>query len=241
MDRASGSGVFARDPDALLDLIELETTEALMKQEENKAVCKICRIYLESHQIYGWEEELSQDDLLNSTILLNYCENKLDKWQWPVLSNQVAAERKRAREMTAWRIEGTLREFAKFEPVNLWFDYPIHRLDDVGSLKDIHPEDEKPGWQKGKEARKKQAETERKNKQAKFSMAIENYRFDHDLEYPTVKELYEQMKSDAEAVGEKYPAEKTIWNSLKKLGYTTDKETKRLVPLPENAGEGNKQ
>lgn len=241
MDRASGSGVFARDPDALLDLIELETTEALMKQEENKAVCKICRIYLERHQIYGWEEDLSQDDLLNSTILLNYCENKLDKWQWPVLSNQVAAERKRAREMTAWRIEGTLREFAKFEPVNLWFDYPIHRLDDVGSLKDIHPEDEKPGWQKGKEARKKQAETERKNKQAKFSMAIENYRFDHDLEYPTVKELYEQMKSDAEAVGEKYPAEKTIWNSLKKLGYTTDKETKRLVPLPENAGGGNKQ
>ena len=29
MDRASGSGVFARDPDALLDLIELEPTEGL--------------------------------------------------------------------------------------------------------------------------------------------------------------------------------------------------------------------
>ena len=27
MDRASGSGVFARDPDALIDLIELELTE----------------------------------------------------------------------------------------------------------------------------------------------------------------------------------------------------------------------
>lgn len=33
MDRASGSGVFARDPDALLDLIELEPTDALLKQE----------------------------------------------------------------------------------------------------------------------------------------------------------------------------------------------------------------
>ena len=43
MDRASGSGVFARDPDALLDLIELEPTEALMKQEENKAVCGTCK------------------------------------------------------------------------------------------------------------------------------------------------------------------------------------------------------
>ena len=27
-----------------------------------------------------------------------------------------------AMEKTAWRIEGTLREFARFAPVNLWFD-----------------------------------------------------------------------------------------------------------------------
>ena len=70
-------------------------------------------------------------------------------------------------------------------------------------------------------------------------MAIESYRFDHDDAYPTVKELYEHMKSDAEIVGDSYPAEKTIWNSLKKLGYTTDKDTKRLVPLPEKTGNGN--
>ena len=46
MDRASGSGVFARDPDALLDLIELELTEELLKQEENKAICNVCIEYL---------------------------------------------------------------------------------------------------------------------------------------------------------------------------------------------------
>ena len=32
MDRASGSGVFARDPDALLDLIELDLTEELLNR-----------------------------------------------------------------------------------------------------------------------------------------------------------------------------------------------------------------
>ena len=37
MDRASGSGVFARDPDAMLDMIELELSEEALKQEENKA------------------------------------------------------------------------------------------------------------------------------------------------------------------------------------------------------------
>lgn len=239
MDRASGSGVFARDPDALLDLIELEVTDDLMKQEENKAVCEACRMYLDAH--FAWQEDLSQDDLLSSAVMLNYCENKLDKWQYASLQKNVEAAKKEAKMRTAWRIEGTLREFPRFEPVNAWFSYPIHVVDDVGSLKDIQVEDEQPPWQKGKDARKKQAEAQKKNTKAKYAMAIENYRFGHDDAYPTVKELYEQMKSDAEAVGEKYPAEKTIWNSLKKLGYATDKETKRIVPLPENQGAGNKE
>ncbi len=239
MDRASGSGVFARDPDALLDLIELETTEALMKQEENKAVCAACKGYLDAH--YKYQDDLSQDDFLSSTQMLAYCQEHLDKWQMKALERQIEAAKDRVRTETAWRIEGTLREFPKFEPVNLWFDYPVHRIDDVGSLSDIQPEAEKPVWKKGRDARKKQAEDQRKNKQAKFAIAIENFRFGHNDEYPTVKELYEQMKSDSEAVGEEYPAEKTIRNSLKKLGYTTDKDTKRLVPLPENPGTGNEE
>ena len=238
MDRASGSGVFARDPDALLDLIGLETTEALMKQEENKAVCAACKQYLDRH-FSGWEDDLSLDDMLSSMQMLGYCKKKLSAAQYTDLNAICFAVAKKAREKTAWRIDGTLREFPKFEPVNLWFDYPVHRIDDVGSLKDIQPDVEKPYWQKGKEARKKQGAEERKDKQAKYSMAIENFRFDHDDTYPTVKELYEQMKNDAEAVGEKYPAEKTIWNSLKKLGYTTDRETKRLVPSSQNTGAGN--
>lgn len=231
MDRASGSGVFARDPDALLDLIELEPTEELLKQEENKAVCKTCQIYLDAH--FSWQDDLSQDDLCSSTQMITYCKDKLDKWQFKELQRQIDNAKESIKNRTAWRIEGTLREFPKFSPVNLWFDYPVHYVDNVGSLGDICPENEKTPWQKGKEARKKQAEVQRKNKQTKYDMAIENFRFEHDGVYPTVKELHEQMKSDAEAVGEKYPAEKTIWNSLKKLGYTTDKESKRIIPLPE--------
>lgn len=64
MDRASGSGVFARDVDALLDIIELE----------------------------------------------------------------LPPERQRA-GVTAWRIEGTLREFPSFEPVDVWFNYPMLKLE----------------------------------------------------------------------------------------------------------------
>ena len=67
MDRASGSGVFARDPDALLDLIELTADD--------------------------------NDD-----------------------------------GMIPWKVEATLREFEAWAPIGIWFDFPIHRLDETGSL-----------------------------------------------------------------------------------------------------------
>ena len=70
LDRASGSGVFARDPDALLDLIQLEVPDHL---------------------------------------------------------REIAP----ASDATAWRLEGTLREFKGFPPRNFWFSYPLHILDDL--------------------------------------------------------------------------------------------------------------
>ena len=74
MDRASGSGVFARDPDAQLDMIELELTE----------------------EVQNWIAE---------------------------------------RGASAWRLEGSLREFPNFKPVDFWFEYPVHRLDSGDNLK----------------------------------------------------------------------------------------------------------
>ena len=76
MDRASGSGVFARDPDAQLDMIELE-----------------------------------MDDTTKNWV-----------------ANDGA---------TAWRLEGSLREFANFKPVDFWFKYPIHYVDRNGRLGDL--------------------------------------------------------------------------------------------------------
>ena len=73
MVRASGSGVFARDPDAILDMIQLCVDD---------------------------DKDTEEDTL----------------------------------KPTAWRISGTLREFPTFEAVNVWFAYPIHKVDDTGLL-----------------------------------------------------------------------------------------------------------
>lgn len=196
MDRASGSGVFARDPDALLDLIELEMNDDLLKQEENKAVCDACRQYLDAH--FEWKDELSLDDLCSSYQMLNYCENKLDRWQYAVLEQQVNAARARVRQRTAWRIEGTLREFPKFDPVNLWFDYPVHYTDGSGALGDIQPESDKPVWQKASERRKEQAKKTKEKKLSAFEIEFANIEME-GREVPA-QELSEKLETTSKTL-----------------------------------------
>lgn len=79
MDRASGSGVFARDPDAILDLTQLDL-KGVNLDSYHKAVPD------------------SSDDL------------------------------------TGWVMDGTLREFPPMDEVRIWFDWPIHRVDEWNLL-----------------------------------------------------------------------------------------------------------
>ena len=76
MDRASGSGVFARDPDAQLDMIELELSDHVRNFIADGGA-------------------------------------------------------------TAWRMECSLREFRNFKPFEFWFEYPVHRLDTEGVLREM--------------------------------------------------------------------------------------------------------
>ncbi|MDR3313463.1 MAG: AAA family ATPase [Oscillospiraceae bacterium] len=121
MDRASGSGVFARDADVLIDMIELELPE------EDGA-------------------------------------------------------------KTAWRVEGTLREFPSFKPFHVWFDYPLHKVDSNGELDGVCPEGETPGprWQKAKE--KQDVERSVKRKELAEAISLANFG-----EPPTTQQLAEYL------------------------------------------------
>ena len=186
MDRASGSGVFARDPDALLDLIELETTDNLMKQQEDRAVCNACMAWLNAH-FEDWEDDISQDDMLSPVRMLEFARKRAKDG---LLDKMVEEARKKARERTAWRIEGTLREFPKFKPVNLWFDYPVHQIDKVGVLEDIQPDTEIPPWKKGADRNKKNAKERKNDRKKALEEAVENGNFGDE---PSVNDVAEYM------------------------------------------------
>ena len=93
MDRASGSGVFARDADALLDMIELRIPAERLDEAKEE---------------YG-------------------------------------------EKVTAWRMDATLREFQRIEPVNLFFSYPLHELDAGGILREARLEENERSMENGRE------------------------------------------------------------------------------------------
>lgn len=203
MDRASGSGVFARDPDALLDLIELELTEDLLKQEENKAVCSVCIEYLDKYSD-TWEDHVSQDDMCSEKAMMAACDRYLLGEQHKGLTEALSQVRKAVQSRTAWRIEGTLREFPKFSPVNLWFDYPVHYVDTIGSLKDIELDGERAPWQKNFSKKKSPAER-KKEKETSLETAIEACSLNEQI---TLKDIAEYMGV----------TEKTVRNRIKEHG-----------------------
>lgn len=184
IDRASGSGVFARDPDAQLDMIELPVPDTMRIQEDNKAACRACRIYLDAH--YAWQEDLSDDDLLSAKAMIAYCENVLPDWRMAELRKLIEEMKAKARQRTAWRIEATLREFPGFDPINVWFDYPVHCMDESGALGDIEPDEEKPMWKKAAEKNKKNAGKRKEDRNAALEEAVENGNFG---DAPTVADV----------------------------------------------------
>ncbi len=203
MDRASGSGVFARDPDVLLDLIELDLTEDLLKQEENKAVCAVCIRWLDKH-IKDWDKEVSQDDQCSEKQMLSACDKLLGQDRYQEMLKDVYAARQWVQQRTAWRIEGTLREFPKFKPVDLWFTYPTHQVDDTGILKDQEAEGDKPPWQRAMEKRKPK-EKKAKDRKIALENAFEGCTFDGEV---TLKNMAEYMGV----------TEKTVRNRIEEHG-----------------------
>ena len=141
MDRASGSGVFARDADALLDMVRLPVPEEARITMRNRRQIELCvRAMQASMAVTRWQELVSDADLTSAPRMLEVCKKWLAPYERERLEAALAAAEISIRDMTAWRIEGTLREFASFEPVDLWFEHPVHHVDTEGALKDVKPD-----------------------------------------------------------------------------------------------------
>ena len=141
MDRASGSGVFARDPDALIDMLELDVSADMRRDMVMRRYRHIMNEHLKK---LGMLAEVNQCEMCEPGQMVTIVD-KLPESERAEIYAEFEAADKTMWATSAWRIEGTLREFASFRPINVWFDYPIHRADEKGDLKDLSPDSMIPG------------------------------------------------------------------------------------------------
>lgn len=212
MDRASGSGVFARDPDAMLDMTELTITDAIREQLHNKAACRVIKAMLDKR---GHADAYGPDDALSKSRMLTIAKEKLGLADLRAIDAEVAAAQKKADSMTAWRIEGTLREFASFAPVNLWFDYPVHKLDS-GLLEDLQPDsDFRTLGAKGASRRWGDKAKQSKDRKAELDTAFEACMMDGEV---TVYSLGEYMDLKPRTVKSRLKEDGRFWIDGEKVG-----------------------
>ena len=218
MDRASGSGVFARDPDAMLDMIELDVPPALKKAEGDRAALDVCIRALDAAAtVADWREYASQDALCSLAQTQLLAQKLLTEADYARLLTAIQAARERSDKRTAWRIEGTLREFERFPPRDLWFDYPAHQMDGAGCLQDVEAAGEQPAWEKASQQRKESAKAKRQEKRTEFERAVEEANFG---EPPTKKQLAEYLDV----------SEKTVENRMKAHGgFFVDKNNGGVI------------
>lgn len=210
MDRASGSGVFARDPDALLDIIQLDYDEKMKQIEESKILGRFFAQKIKEKDLEYFETNVNPSDCDYSFKMTNHVKKIFSKIELEKMQDEIKQIEKAVNSKTAWRIEGTLREFQSFNPINAWFNHPIHSIDD-GSLDKAIPEGEKPAWQKAMDSRK-DPEEKREERKKELEQAYEASNMDG--QGVTIKDL-------ASYIG---ITSRSVWTRLKEHGgFKTEK------------------
>ncbi|MEE0041689.1 AAA family ATPase [Catenibacterium sp.] len=188
MDRASGSGVFARDPDALLDMIELdmnkEVKEHFINEARVEAMHAVLDKYVPKWKTYIYQTKKTDDH--DFEAMNDYCAEILGFEQMNELQYLTELKVDEAKHITALQISGTLREFATFDPINCFFKYPVHFLDNGNLLKGCRPEGSKK-----KSKFEKMNETNKKKQDENIELFLNAFeQLNHDGQV-TVKELAE--------------------------------------------------
>lgn len=172
MDRASGAGVFARDPDAFIDLLPLDADAAkavLQNRMECDAIMNAVLSNADGQSVLGL---ISEDDKIvankfEGALVGLWGESRIDE-----IRKAREAAAKECESITGWRASFTLRDFPAPKPQNFWFAYPRHLTDDENLLADAAPDGEIASRGRGASSRKKD-KPPKQDKMTAFKQIVE--------------------------------------------------------------------
>jgi hypothetical protein len=151
-----------------------------------------------------WRDDLSQDDAVIADKVLAYGREKMGV----IMDVHLEPLRKTLEQMTGWRMEGTLREFAPMAPRCFWFRHPFHTMDQADALGDAKAEGEDPQGKAQADADKEARKARREQDIKRLSEAFMGPHFEHG--FAELANLASTMNLDEKRVKALLPAANLI-------------------------------
>lgn len=217
MDRASGAGVFARDPDAFIDLLPLDADAAKDVLQDRTECDAIMDAVLSQPDGQSTLSLISEDDKLvpnkfENALLGIWGESRIDE-----IRKAREAAKAKCESITGWRASFTLRDFPAPKPQNLWFAYPRHLVDDENYLADASPEGE--AAPRGRSPSRRKDKPPKQDKLTAFRQIVE---YDPSRVW-TVRKAMEQFGVSQQCVSKW--CKRLDWTISKGIIQTPHKET----------------
>lgn len=196
MDRGSGSGVFARDPDLMIDLTALEIDGQTKAALLNNAMCDFWKSKLDETG-QKWQEHCTPADLRSSGSLAALYQSlgAVDPARISIMvMNETQRFEEELEKTKAFRMEFVVRSFETPRPQNVTFLHPIHRLDKSGALVMAEPE----SYQMAQ--RKKDTPSVKEQKLDTFVETTDQLIMTSEEGFTTYAEIAEALEIDAKTV-----------------------------------------
>ncbi len=129
IDRMSGSGVLARDPDAIVDLLELEYTNDSKIWLQDKDRKETIERYLNTYAS-DWRETVPDGADYDSVDFLQECTKyRLTSDQKTKMRIEIMDKLEQVEHITPIRFSASVREFPPMPPRTVYFKHPLHYAD----------------------------------------------------------------------------------------------------------------
>lgn len=196
-DRGSGSGVFARDADALIDMVELEIKQETREALRNDFYVKCWTDKLDALDP-NWRDNVFPTSQEQALALEDYYKTAGGRTPYQMGRDKDAMQSSFESfmdQMTPMRVEFTLREFRTPKPINIFFLPPIHMLDERNVLAMADYECHIQGVKKETAAEKK------KNERVTFRETVDTFIMDKG--FATYSEIEETLNMSRNTVKER--------------------------------------
>lgn len=141
IDRMSGSGVLARDPDAIVDLLELEYTNDAKQWIQDKDMKETITRYLDTYAS-DWKDNMPDADFDDIEFLEECTKYRLNEETKSKMRAELMQKLESAEHITPIRLSASVREFPPMNPRAVYFKHPLHYADTDEIFIDAKPLDQ---------------------------------------------------------------------------------------------------